>query len=122
MTTAIKDAAYYEAEGLWMLEHYEDEKAAVCLKAAAVLGSKKAADCLQYLGFGLCEDEYQRQTQIQEDGFDYDLQPLKHVSRAGAIVRRAADKVKNAFAFRADSLIWMLESMRAGGGARAQGG
>ena len=101
MRTQMNQMEYYEAEGIRYMEEGRDDLARECLRKAILLGSERAVTFLQYL------DNFQDHELVQEP-FDYDLQPLFHVSHAGSVLKKACRNVRNSVEAAADSVIWGL--------------
>ncbi len=82
---------YYESEGIRLMELGEDEQARNFLEQAARLGSERAKVCLHYLNLNVCDEDFcKTESRAQsEDVFDYDLQPLYHVSRIQTALQRS---------------------------------
>ncbi len=105
MRTQMNEMEYYEAEGIRYMDEGRDDLARECLEKAVVLGSSRAATFLQYLDMNVSDADFQKHAQA-EDSFDYDLQPLFHVSHAGSILKKACRKVRNSVEAAADSVSW----------------
>ena len=107
MRTQMNQMEYYEAEGTRYMEEGRDDLARECLRKAILLGSERAVTFLQYLDMNVSDADFQDHELVQEP-FDYDLQPLFHVSHAGSVLKKACRNVRNSVEAAADSVIWGL--------------
>ncbi len=98
---------YYESEGIRLMDRGEDLQAKAFLVKAAQLGSEKATLCLNYLDMDVCDDDFQNTVHNADtaDPFDYDFQPLGHVSYAGVVLQRSLQNIRNQAEYLADDLI-----------------
>ena len=82
--TMRNDVRFYETTGLLFLDLGDDHLARIYLERAAALGSEHAKLCVQYLDLHLCDEDFRdsKHPAEAEDEFDYDFQPLFHVSPA----------------------------------------
>jgi hypothetical protein len=83
---------YYEDLGVRYMEEYDDLMAERCLEYAIALGSEKAKSLLQYLKFGVSEEDYSQETAEISD-FDYELAKLRSVSRMKVEAGRLSRKI-----------------------------
>ncbi len=95
---------YFESEGIRLMELDEDEQAKAFLAQAAYLGSEKAKVCLYYLNMNVCDADFldKDHNAHSQEPFDYDLQPLRHVSYAGAVLQKSVQNVRNRVEYLAD--------------------
>ncbi len=98
---------YFELEGIRLMESGEDEQAKAFLSQAAQLGSEKAKLCLEYLNMGVCDSDFldPAHKDHSEDPFDYDLQPLRHVSRTSVVLQKTMQNTRNRVEYMADDFI-----------------
>lgn len=95
---------YFESEGIRLMERGEDEQARAFLTKAAKAGSEKAKNCLRYLNMNVSDDDFNDTgfRASEEDLFDYDFQPLRHVSYTGVILQKSLQNVRNHVEYLAD--------------------
>ncbi len=98
---------YYESEGIRLMDMGEDKQAMAFLTKAAQLGSEKAKLCLSYLNMNVSDSDFNRTGHkiYAADPFDYDFQPLRHVSYAGTVLQKSLQNVRNHVEYLADDFV-----------------